>query len=132
MFPYSVFGGDIIFIQMTTDPIRIAVAECLGWTDMEGVQGHDPSGVYGEAPNYPASLDACAEMEASLPTTGESIDYVKELGRIFMRDLNGKGTWEIRCIEDEDAVAHAIGYFVRATALQRCEAYLRVKGKWVD
>ncbi|WP_206689601.1 hypothetical protein, partial [Streptococcus pseudopneumoniae] len=66
---------------MTNAEIRIEVAESLGMT---GVwpggywNGRDASGKLTPVPNYPESLDACAEFEAML-TDGEQLRYAHNL-----------------------------------------------------
>lgn len=80
--------------------------------------------------DYHGSLDACAEMEAVLITTGRWIEYVKNLARVAKAD-----TWENFCrwtYGDEDAFLHGMIPVIRATAPQRCEAFLRTLGKWVE
>lgn len=71
-------------------------------------------------PNYPlpASLDACAEFERTLQ--GEVFEqYYAALFNVLNWDNKFWG--KQRDLE-----------MIRATALQRCEAYLRVKGKWLS
>jgi hypothetical protein len=63
-----------------------------------------------ELPNYHGSLDACAEMEATL-TEDEWKDYCIPLGG---RDTNWTGAKKL----------------LSAKAPQRCEAFLRTKGLW--
>jgi len=116
---------------MTTEEIRIAVAELCGWTVIDGVYPRDcgyPPGhpqhkqeERAPLPNYPADLNACAEFEKTL--TDEEFDrYVIIL-------------WD-KIADTEEAQKpgrNALSCFVRgSTALQRCEAFLRVKGKWVE
>ena len=113
---------------MTPDEIRIAVAECCGLYVIYDAAGPKdrpdawrtgyftpkaasdrrkrwPSSAYVTViPNYPASLDACAEMEKAL----DSIE----------------GGWSLYTEYLEGGIC--------ATPLQRCEAFLRVKGKWKE
>jgi hypothetical protein len=66
-------------------------------------------------PDFPADLNACHEMEKALSSV-ERFEFARELN-----DITGAG-W----VDEADnlfIVAHA-------TAAQRCEAFLRVKGKW--
>ena len=67
-------------------------------------------------PNYHASLDACAQFEATLTSPREQADYAARL----QRAISGPG---MRAYVGEFAIA-------TATAPQRCEAFLRLHGKW--
>ena len=115
---------------MTPDEIRIAVAECCGWkicsvnnpmgepiTGPIGLPPSTPESVeiwnyFAPLPNYPASLDACYRAEALLKSEGAStwLKYWEALVKVCEPS---KENW-------------------RATPLQRCEAFLRVKGKWKE
>lgn len=118
---------------MTPERIRIKVAEAMGWTgpfvEREWLREYGPEGedVWGkcvgtnpqwerdQVPNYPFDLNACAEMEMALnwdeQLSTEADRYRYELTKV--------------CGNDRDLI-HV------ATALQRCEAYLRVKGLWEE
>ena len=109
---------------MTHDEIRIAVAECCNrnYYDLnchpdnpcydDCCEGH--SRMLAALPDYPASLDACAEFEKTLKTD-DLIDYAEWLGATS-NEMHMK-SWVV---------------LLRATPLQRCEAFLRVKGKWKE
>jgi len=116
---------------MTPEQMRIAAAEACGWTNLRQSNpwefsddpdnrvvlcGYWPApqggGVGAAIPNYPADLNACAEMEAGL-TTEDLIEYAEWLGA-DRHEMPSK-SWVI---------------LLRATPLQRCEAFLRVKGLW--
>ena len=115
--------------------INLAVAESLGWTKPEGWGSAWPSRIdfrftnnrcatfgvppgktyeqynYGPitdnlrpVPNYTGSLDACVEFE-------EKLDAAQ-----YQRYLN----------------EYCFTHNASATALYRCEAYLRVIGKWTE
>lgn len=136
---------------MTNDEIRIAVAEEMGWRDIKkcGKSSMLPSEtgaqlrgtkddliasekVYYFLPNYPSDLNACVEFEKALHATGhlplhnEHREYLVALMSILnpAKELWDNGTF-IGNWGDAIKVAEA-------TALQRCEAFLRVKGKWVE
>lgn len=105
---------------MKTKHIRIAVAECLGWKLSPPNQSWpnpywtDPKDnvlkTFEELPNYPDSLDACAEFEKTL--TDEELDrYAREL--VFLMK-----TGEPRVF--------------MSPPLRRSIGYLRVKGKWTE
>ena len=104
---------------MTNAEIRIKVAESLGMT---GVwpggywNGRDASGKLILIPNYPESLDACAEMVKSF-TYEEADEFDDHLCDICKRDndlADNPAPWRF-------AVTNA-------TPLQRCLAYLKTKG----
>ena len=65
-------------------------------------------------PNFHSSLDACAEFEKTLTTEKDRRAYKLALVKA---STDGKGDWLTQII---------------ATAPQRCEAYLRVKGLWKE
>lgn len=99
---------------MKTEQIRIAVAECLGWKiDLEegnvALMGWFKEDLWDMVPDYPTSLDDCAEFEKTL--TEEELDrYAREL--VFLMK-----TGEPRVF--------------MSPPLRRCIGYLRVKGKWL-
>jgi hypothetical protein len=108
---------------MNHTQMRIAIAQSLGWTDVahgvgpnrDLVLGNEPmrnsSGkIYGysvdrQPPDYPGDLNACHQMEKYL-TKPELWQMTTELAYV---------------VPASTPLAHA-------TASQRCEAYLRVKG----
>lgn len=108
---------------MSTDQINVAIAELCGWTVVNGVicntipdnHGDPMLEPVGNLPDYHGSLDAMAQAEATL-TDGEDEHYWVTLHRIT-------DSWAARDWEDWKAVGSA-------TAAQRAEAFLRVKGKW--
>jgi hypothetical protein len=67
-------------------------------------------------PNYPSSLDACAEFEKGL-TDMQWVRYLQELASVVK--LPKQAEIQIR-------------QYVHATAPQRCEAFLRVNGAWEE
>ncbi len=109
---------------MTKTEMRIAIAECCGWT---GIFQRMSSGKYlgflqgtdiktkrsEEIPNYPEDLNAMAKAENSL-SREEELQY-----RIILQDMFPYSI-------------HAPTMAIRATALQRAEDFLRVKGLWKD
>ena len=110
--------------SVTNDQIRIAVAELCGWKkiscDCEGqLWGFFPGNSYeSEVPNYPESLDACAEFEKAITTETDMGYYTENLapktGYAFPQT-------------DSDLFK-----FATATPLQRCEAFLRLHGRWIE
>lgn len=104
--------------SMSDEEIRIAVAETCGWLVRGGLCfkpepasgfGHGPATKKGWAlPDYLNDLNACHEMENALDD--ESLEI--------------KSRWFIWLQKNGDVAG------VRATARQRCEAFLRTKGLW--
>ena len=78
----------------------------IAWRNPQGVC-YEPS--WQHLPNYYASLDACAEFERTLDKI-QRREYVRQLYHITENDFG----------------AHC------ATPEQRCEAFLRIKGLWVE
>lgn len=128
---------------MTDEEIKIAVAEAVGFRGIEvmtrynGIQDYEAlcgecDGIVQELPNYPEDINAIHEAEKLIETTGLWHLYIRELGKIIIRDLNGFGTWEIHCQKTEEGVTHGMINFVRATARHRAEAFLRTLGEWKE
>ncbi len=102
---------------MTNDEIRIKIAESLGWSQPFGATGdwQRPDGSMTRwcmVPNYPESLDSCAEFEVRL-ITGERATYREHLAQVCDRDFYAGTHWST-CS-------------VHASAKQRCLAYLKTK-----
>lgn len=105
---------------MTNEEIRIKVAEAMGWEvisdtlcnvkpDKNGDPEIEP---IAPLPNYPESLNACAEFEKTL-TDREHFSFRKHLWDIVIK-LGPEDTWDRQ--------------FVSADAKTRCIAYLKTKG----
>jgi len=91
---------------MTPEQQNIAIAEVMGWT-RHGCYWLKPgSRNTRRLPAYHSDLNACAEFEATL--TGNE--------------------WDKYC----DHFGGSLRGCASATAPQRCEAFLRVKGLWRD
>ena len=113
---------------MTNDQIRIAVAELCGWTQINATlvnRGGEPVGfsphIKGPAiakmqmvPNYPFSLDACAEFEKNAQE-----GYFQELGLRCGAAFQSNPDIAVQCA-------------ATATPLQRCEAFLKLHNKWKE
>lgn len=103
-------------MNLTNEEIKALIRKSQGWTELkEGAVHHgwkrgDEWHYLNNVPNYPKSLDACAEFEKTL-TTEQRHDYVRALRRIT---------------EAWDAMPEFTTTF--ATARQRCLAYLKTKG----
>jgi hypothetical protein len=95
---------------MTPEAIRITIAESLGWLS-------PAKKLFASIPNWPEDLNAVHELEKTL-TEDEQFKF-----RILL-SKNSDGRKAV-FLTVEAATCHA-------TALQRCEAYLRVKGLWMD
>lgn len=115
---------------MSTDQINVAIAELCGWTDIreqdyyaspsdpENIrqfwEGISPEGEKLPLPDYHGSLDAMAQAEATLTAT-EQIDYARKMHLFF---------------DGQRHHLHIDFDCITATAAQRAEAFLRVKGRW--
>ena len=129
---------------MTDNEIRIAVAEAMGWKHIfhhkwlreYGREGEDlwcelgGKSLDGDdmpLPNYSADLNACAKMRRTL-TKDEREDFASCLeavcsaGQLSMAALDPHGVTDYAELFD----------ILDATALQQCEAFLRVKGLWKE
>lgn len=127
---------------MNEEQQRIAILEALGWTELRhhevkkkkqpdgeikvttgpwhALWGTDPEGRKGRyCPNHLVNLNACAEMEKSIHLDAD--------GRALPK------LW--RTYRDELAKVIGCAWYqssqlLRATAPQRCEAFLKVKNLW--
>lgn len=109
---------------MTSEQINIAIAESLGWTQVQlyitdpakRLWGYTPGPDtdWTSVPDYCNDLNAMHEVEKTLDDE-QWLDYIRCLQEDVCRCF-GKYRSMI-------AVCHA-------TALQRAEAYLRTIGKW--
>lgn len=112
---------------MTNQQINERIAKLCGWTVME------PSGLFKtlyqsptgrvetEPPQYTDSLDSCREFESAF-NTSTAEQYVYE---DFLIEL-------ISLYDDfyEGITIREACKLIYATPLQRCEAFLRMKGQW--
>lgn len=74
-------------------------------------------------PNYPASLDVCAEFEKTLSPSEYSNYATKLYWMIVPKDER---------YPDHFITFSIVAILMAVTPIQRCEAYLRVKGKWEE
>lgn len=126
---------------MKPEKMRQKIAEALGWKGpdhpdtLESIKGWwssnrgvwwiTPNGemvMLSSVPNYPESLDACAEFESALKPASRHF-YMCELERI-LGFYSGPGGW--------DMGPESLWAMVTATPLQRCEAFLKTKGLWEE
>lgn len=111
-------------MTLTDDEIKSLIRKSQGWTELK--EGPHPYGwrlgdewhYLHNVPNYPGSLDACAEFEKTL-TTEEQQEYFyqlnEEVGLVSPRSPAWLLEWSVFKL-------------VTATARQRCLAYLKTKG----
>ena len=119
---------------MTNDEIRIAVAQARGWRwkiyndgNLDAVWSPGPNGKWEGSfvefleglPNYPVDLNAMHEAEKTLDNWP---DYLHHLCCVICGDSD----------EPYNQDATTIFCMVKATAIQRAEAFLRVKGLWKE
>lgn len=86
-------------------------------------------------PNYLTDLNAMHEAEKSLVTVGEWISYMENLASVATIPTNGATAWELVCKvsrSDQKGVLYGLAGFVRATASQRAEAFLRTLNLWTE
>lgn len=104
---------------MTNNEIRTAIAKSLGWIELDKPFRRYCSSE-GWYPNYPNDLNAMHEVEKTLKPHWAS--------------PGGTTAWEkyVSCLTDvvsREPSEQQTGN-IHATARQRAEAYLRVKGLW--
>ncbi len=103
---------------MTNDEIRIAIAETVGWKDVRFIG--DDACITGIKPNYP---DYPNPARFELPNYPSDLNAMHEV--VMAQDKAFRKVMRFWLYELTDQMsAHD------ATALQRAEAYLRVKGLW--
>ena len=100
---------------MTEEQQRIAIAEACGWS-YEKNETYAPDGAFWwsknpEFPDYLNDLNAMNEAENVLTGYPQRVTYYETLSKI---------------------VGYLAFEFVRATASQRAEAFLRTIGKWTN
>ena len=116
---------------MTDRYINVKVAELLGWkhtgtqrdfhgADWKYLGKHPKSKRIRVMPNYCNDLNACAEFEAGM-TDVEIGYYAASIQKISMLTLVGY----ISMNESRDL--HKLGKLIRATARQRCLAFIAVR-----
>jgi hypothetical protein len=119
---------------MTPAEINRAIAESMGWTNVEIIPPHPrrlPEGsmVVGRPPekstdrspivsNYHGDLNACAEFERAL------------LGGNAKQNIHSTNRYTNELCKLLQCLDTALFQFATATAPQRCEAYLKTIGKW--
>ena len=108
---------------MTLEQMRIKIAEACGWkylweTECEGWRGNPPDGS-GDAPiPDPYDLNACHEMEKVLTP-----EQLAVYGNLLDDITRPKNTMEMSYVHNPEAGMYP--ELFRATATQRCEAFLK-------
>ena len=97
---------------MTDEQINIAIAESLGWKLLANNRWTKPCGMWADLLNYTSDLNAMHEAEIAM---------FKSDGLLWHKYAS--------CL-DENYVNQP--YTIGATARQRCEAYLKTIGKWIE
>lgn len=127
--------------QEQKEKLRIAVAEEVGYERLLGdpwkmmgqlawmpkgwsvdtfIRNGEPALYVDALPNYPDSLDACAEFEASLSQEEEQIEYATFLSWNVLNSEH-EGWWDRDCVETFKIST--------ATPTQRCIAFLKTRNK---
>lgn len=105
---------------MTPEKIQIAMAEVCEWKRTEWAD-------VDVLPDYPNDLNAVHEAEEML-TPEQRVNYSYHLSQLIPQNENC-GPFEPG---GPDLMVYSAFDLIHATALQRCEAFLRTVGKWED
>jgi hypothetical protein len=128
---------------MTDQQINIAIAESLGWHSKSGANGgvkwvdkdgigRNGGGLYGygyndelklsHLPDYTSELNVCHEFELEVIYSNDRLPkkYTQQIKSAICREVGVK-----KAQMDFDLC-------ITATARQRCEAYLKTIGKWIE
>jgi len=92
------------------------------WTENRKVWSFPGRGRHLRPTNYAESLDACRSFERTLDTT-ESTEYAVHLRRIVTRNTTDAD-------KHPDTGYVPDGRYYCAAPIERCEAFLRLKGQW--
>lgn len=120
---------------MTPERMRVRIAEYLGsfsaWycprcretvvATEAGTHSFCGADAYHDSPNYPKDLDACFQMSADLPKhlRGDFEAWLIDIVKVVSVPHAGLSTGDLFKL-------------VNATALQRCEAFLKTVELWED
>jgi len=107
---------------MTPDEINRAIAESVGVQFYpEDAEWRGPGGnVLDESPNYHGDLNAIQGAVDALQIGADRNAFIRRLQIVTEAMQKGK----------EHPDHDWLWWYVNATAPQRCEAYLRIIGKW--
>lgn len=115
---------------MTDQQINIAIAKACGWKFIEDYcHGADqppeyttvtPDGIHlcGYYPDYCTDLNACHELEKMLDDELD-LDYSENLESVTGTRWGANNSYDM-------------SKYRSATARQRCEAYIKTIGKWIE
>jgi hypothetical protein len=105
---------------MSDDQIRIAIAEicALSWSHADELA---------KTMDYPNDLNACYEFEKVIKEQ-ERLELYKCLARVVNEDTAGA---EVDMF-DVCSPLEIRSIVMSASARQRCEAFLRLHGKWIE
>lgn len=109
--------------EMTDQQINIAIAESLGFTNCETFINlksiwAEKNGIDQVIPNYTSDLNACHEFEKTLDDELD-LDYSQNLESVTGTRWGANNSYDM-------------SKYRSSTARQRCEAYLRTIGKWIE
>lgn len=102
-------------MKMTPDQINRAIAELCGTIRVDRIEADKEAGAiitYTKCPDYFHDLNACAEFERTMENQ-------------FTTDA--ERYWRLL-----ESMAPDHPHVIFATAPQRCEAFLRLHGKWTE
>ena len=119
---------------MTPEEQRVAIPEACGWRETEAwLDGRrcferadsNAGWDFDSLPNYLNDLNAMHEAEKCLPNDIAEAQYALELLKMVSR-------WAKPGFDWGDQSQHDFFLVANATARQRAEAFLRVKGLWKE
>lgn len=114
---------------MTDEEIRIAVARACGWTleNTGECRAWHKDGVMAEEapPDYHTDLNAMHEAEGLVIEPHDMVNYAVTIRDVCRRDWIALGKRVLEFNEYQWMYSD-----IHATARQRAEAFLRVKGLW--
>lgn len=109
---------------MTDEQINIAIAESLGWKLLANNRWTKPCGIYADLPNYTSDLNVMHEAEKVL---------APEQWLVYHGHLaDATGFSYDDTMSTKEAETEWMHRVCHAPARQRCEAYLRTIGKWIE
>jgi hypothetical protein len=138
---------------MTPEDIRIAVAESAGWKWYRHPSANSlkhphyrflalpAAHEFEQSPHWMVAADMtekpCSieymEKEFHLPNWPEDLNAVHELEKTLTHNERFQFYKELLSVGNRDASnGNDVKNSIHATALQRCEAYLRLKGLWQE
>ena len=104
--------------EQTPDEIRLRIAKAKGWK-FPGYVDHEWQDGNGLTPPWPYDIRAAYDLESELTTPEERYEYCRAINQIVNKADEGSGY--------ENITSDFRWWFLHATPLQRCEAWLIVK-----